>query len=75
LLLRRPLDVLNARLSGREYLGGDAFTAADLNVASILAWGRMARLDLSACPEAARWLDACLARPAYRRLRDQAKRK
>jgi glutathione S-transferase len=74
LLLRRPLDVLNARLSGREYLGGDAFTAADLNVASILAWGRMARLDLSACPEAARWLDACLARPAYRRVRDQAKR-
>jgi glutathione S-transferase len=35
----------------------------------------MARLDLSACPEAARWLDACLARPAYRRVRDQAKRK
>jgi glutathione S-transferase len=75
LLLRRPLDVLNARLSGREYLAGDAFTAADLNVASILAWGRMARLDLSACPEAARWLDACLGRPAYRRVRDQAKRK
>jgi glutathione S-transferase len=74
LLLRKPLGVLNDRLTGREYLAGDSFTVADLNVASILAWGRMARLNLSACSEVARWLDACMARPAYRRLRDQAKR-
>ena len=73
LLLRKPLGVLNDRLTGREYLAGDSFTVADLNVASILAWGRMARLNLSACSEVARWLDACLARPAYRRVRDQAK--
>jgi glutathione S-transferase len=75
LLLRKPLGVLNDRLTGREYLAGDSFTVADLNVASILAWGRMARLNLSACSEVARWLDACMARPAYRRVRDQAKRK
>jgi glutathione S-transferase len=74
LLLRKPLGVLNDRLTGREYLAGDSFTVADLNVASILAWGRMARLNLSACSDVARWLDACLARPAYRRVRDQAKR-
>jgi glutathione S-transferase len=74
LLLRKPLGVLNDGLTGREYLAGDSFTVADLNVASILAWGRMARLNLSACSEVARWLDACLARPAYRRVRDQAKR-
>ena len=73
LLLRKPLGVLNHRLTGHEYLAGDSFTVADLNVASILAWGRMARLNLSACSEVARWLDACLARPAYRRVRDQAK--
>ena len=74
LLLRKPLGVLNHRLTGHEYLAGDSFTVADLNVASILAWGRMSRLNLSACSEVARWLDACLARPAYRRVRDQAKR-
>ena len=74
LLLRKPVGVLNDRLTGREYLAGDSFTVADLNVASILAWGRMARLNLSACSEVARWLDACLGRPAYRRVRDQAKR-
>jgi glutathione S-transferase len=74
LLLRKPLGVLNDRLTGREYLVGDSFTVADVNVASILAWGRMSRLNLSACSEVARWLDACLARPAYRRVRDQGKR-
>lgn len=75
LLLQRPLRVLNDRLTGREYLAGGSFTLADLNVASILAWGRMARFNLAACPEVGRWLDACLARPAYRRVRDLAKRK
>jgi glutathione S-transferase len=37
LLLRKPLGVLNHRLTGHEYLAGDSFTVADLNVASILA--------------------------------------
>jgi glutathione S-transferase len=75
LLLRKPLAVLNDRLTGRESLAGEGFTAADLNVASLLAWGRMARLNLSACSEVARWLDACFARPAYRRVRDLARGK
>ena len=48
LLLRRPLGVLDASLAGRACLGGGSFTVIDLNVASILIWGKMARLDLSA---------------------------
>jgi glutathione S-transferase len=75
LLLRKPLGVLNDRLAGREYLAGGSFTAADLNVASILVWGKMARLDLAPHPEVKRWLDGCLARPAYGRVRDRASRK
>ena len=75
LLLRRPLGVLNNSLRGRDHLAGGNFTVADLNVASILAWGKMARLDLSAHPDVARWLDSCLTRPAYGRVRDQARRK
>ena len=69
LLLQKPLEVLNAALAGREFLGGGGFTVADLNVASILVWGKMARLDLSAHPEVKRWLGACLARPACSRAR------
>jgi glutathione S-transferase len=75
LLLRKPLGVLNDALAGREYLVGKSFTVADLNVASILTWGKMARLDMSAHPEAKRWLDGCLARSAYSRVRDRTSRK
>ena len=70
LLLRRPLEVLNQALDGRKYLLGDNFTVADLNVAVILSWARRAQMDFSSAPEVARWLDACLARPAYVRVRD-----
>jgi glutathione S-transferase len=75
LLLRKPLGVLNAALAGREYLAGNSFTVADLNVASILIWGKMARLDMSTHPQATRWLDGCLARSAYGRVRDRTSRK
>ena len=75
LLLKRPLTVLNDALAGNEYLAGNSFTVADLNVAGILIWAKMARLDLSAHPNLTRWLNACLARPAYARLRDQTSRK
>jgi glutathione S-transferase len=75
LLLKKPLGVLNGALIGRGYLVGNSFTVADLNVASILVWGKMGRLNLSGHPEVARWLGACLARPAYGRVRERASRK
>ena len=75
LLLKKPLTILNGALAGRFYLAGDGFTVADLNVAGILMWAKFARMDLSAYPELARWLDACMARPAYLRLRERAKQK
>jgi glutathione S-transferase len=74
LLLQKPLQVLNGSLGEPQFLAGDNFTLADLNVASILVWGKMARINLSAHPNVARWLDVCLARPAYRRVRDRARK-
>jgi glutathione S-transferase len=64
LLLKKPLDVLNGALVEQDYLVGNSFTVADLNVASNLVWGKMARLNLSNHPEVRRWFDAYLARPA-----------
>jgi glutathione S-transferase len=75
LLLRKPLEILNNALSGRDHLVDGNFTVADLNLASILVWRKMGRLDLSAHLDVARWLDSCLARPAYRRVRDRTTRK
>jgi glutathione S-transferase len=75
LLLRKPLGVLNNTLTERDHLASGQFTVADLNVASILVWGKMGRLDMSPHPNVARWLDSCLTRPAYGRVRDRTRHK
>jgi glutathione S-transferase len=68
LLLQRPLAVLNDALAGRDWLAAKSFSVADLNVASLLAWGRASRLDLSGYPSVQRWLEKCLMRPPCRRV-------
>jgi glutathione S-transferase len=74
LLLQRPLGVLKSKLAASGHLAGGSFTVADLNVASILVWGKMGRLNLSAHADVKGWLDSCLARPAYSRVRELARR-
>lgn len=66
--LQRPLKVLNGALKGREYLLGGSFSVADLNVAGILSWGKRARIGLEPHPKVKTWLNACLGRPAYKKL-------
>jgi glutathione S-transferase len=73
LLLRRPLTVLDESLADKEFLLGDNFTVADLNVAALVSWAKIGRLDFSALPKLKRWLDTCLARPAYQRVRDMVR--
>jgi len=65
--LAGPFKVLNAALEGSDYLMGGRFTVADLNVASVLLWTKMARADLSAYPALQGWLARCLERPALAR--------
>ena len=69
--LARPLKVLDAALIGRGHLLGVAFTIADLNVASVLGLSQLSGFDLSPWPNVKRWLDACLARPAFARARSK----
>lgn len=64
--LARPLGVLEGHLAGRDWLMGGRFSVADLNVASVLAWAKPAKLDLSAHPKVADWLGRCFARPAFK---------
>ena len=63
----KPLGVLDGALADREYLLGPQFTVADLNVASVMAWARMAKLDLASAPHTAAWLTRCTSRPALAR--------
>jgi glutathione S-transferase len=63
--LQRPLAALDAALARSRWLAGDAFSVADLNLSA--AMFRARKMDLSARPHVARWLDECFARPAARK--------
>jgi glutathione S-transferase len=62
--LDRPLKVLDTELAKAPYLVGNSFSVADLNVASVLAWARLSRMDLSAYPHVDTWLTEAMQRPA-----------
>jgi len=63
-VLAAPFKVLDGALAGRQYLVGDGFTIADLNVAAIVS--RAIDMDLGAVPNLKAWLTRCLERPAAR---------
>jgi glutathione S-transferase len=62
--LQGPLKVLDQALAKTGHLIGSTFTVADLNVASVLAWAKTGRANLSAYPHVEKWLIAAMQRPA-----------
>jgi glutathione S-transferase len=67
--LKGPLKVIDTQLNGREYLLGKDFTIADLNVAAVLSYAGLAKIDMSATPNTQAWLQRCLGRDANQRVR------
>jgi glutathione S-transferase len=67
--LKAPLNALEEALKGKEYLLGKNFSIADLNVASVLSWAPMMKLDLSSTPTLQAWLQKCLGREANKKVR------
>ena len=67
--LKAPLNALEGALKGKEYLLGKTFTIADLNVAAVMSWIPMMKLDLSSTPNVAAWLQKCLGREANKKVR------
>jgi glutathione S-transferase len=65
--LQRPLKVLDAALAGRDWLVGDAFSVADLNVAAVMHLMKMIHFSYAEHVNVQRWADACYARPALAR--------
>lgn len=62
------LGILNARLSNREYIVGDRFTLADVDLASVLGWGvSVAKFDLTPYPNVSAWLARLSERPGMQR--------
>ena len=67
--VQKPLKVLDDALKGHDYLLGSSFTLADLNLASIMSWAKVSRLDLAAFPNVAAWLNRCLGRDSFKAAR------
>jgi glutathione S-transferase len=67
--LRAPLKVLDDHLSGRDYILGDKFTIADLNVAGVLLGAPLVGYDMSPFPTVTKWFEKCVSRDAHQRNR------
>jgi glutathione S-transferase len=67
--LKGPLAVIDGALKGYEYLLGNSFSIADLNLAAVLSFALLVKLDLSATPTAQAWLQKCLGRDANKKVR------
>jgi glutathione S-transferase len=63
--LQRPMKVLDAQLAGSQYLLGDAFTIADLNVAAVMSLMNMIQFDYSEHANVQAWADRCYARESF----------
>jgi glutathione S-transferase len=69
--LQKPFAVLDRTLKGRTALVGNTFSVADLNVAAVLSWARVSKVDLAAFPNLDTWLGACLGRAAFKDARSK----
>jgi glutathione S-transferase len=70
-----PFRVIEQHLSrqqaaGMAHLAAQRFTVADLCVASVLNWARPSATLMDAHPLTQAWLVRCMARPAYRKVRE-----
>ncbi len=69
-ILKRPMKVLDGILAEREWLVGERFTVADLNVASVMGPLRPVKFDFEPFPNVAKWFLACSSRPAAVKARE-----
>ena len=64
------LQFLDHSLTGKDYLIGNRFTVADLNVASVLGLAMMVGVDTSGYANVQAWLTRCQARPSFAKSMD-----
>ncbi len=62
------LRVLDGALAGSGHLVEGRFTVAEINVAAVLAPGLPSRVDFAPVPNVEKWINACVRRPAARKV-------
>ena len=65
--LVRPLKVLDHALRDSDYLFGEKFSVADLNVAGVMLLLKAVNFDFDPFQNVSAWIDKCHARPALER--------
>jgi glutathione S-transferase len=65
--------ILDAHLKDRNYIAGEAFGIADIQVASIFSFATMLRVSLDAFPHIGAWMQRVLARPACQKVMAEMK--
>lgn len=70
--LARPLAVLDAALENRDWLVGNAFSIADLNVSAVMLLLKMVKFDYANFTNVKRWAEACYARPSLAKAQARA---
>ena len=63
----RLYGVLDTRLATRDYVAGGAYSIADIMIACWMRVPDRAGIDIGEFPHVARWREALLARPAFKR--------
>jgi glutathione S-transferase len=69
-VLKEGLELLDRELASRDWLVGEAFTLADLNLESYVVRARHGGYDLEHHPALIRWIQGCEDRPARGRVRE-----
>jgi glutathione S-transferase len=68
-VLPAPLRVLNDSLAGKDYLVGNRFGVADINVSTVLLLADVYKpLGVEQYPNIMAWLNRVAARPAWQKL-------
>lgn len=65
-LLRTPFEILNKHLAEQDYLVGNRFTVADLNLAEICRYAMTETALTGPNPHVVAWYERCHDRPAFR---------
>ena len=66
--LRGPFAVLDGAVARNGFLVGGRFTVADINVAEVARNAQAAPELFDAAPHVKKWLAACQARPAFKKM-------
>lgn len=69
-MLKKPIGVLEDHLSEQNYLVGDRFTVADLNLAEIIRYALSEKDFFAHYPHVLAWVDRCHDRDAFRKMMD-----